>query len=67
MYCILIRIVFFYVNWLILISVTIFYVDFIDTIFIDLWVSTRSQNIIQLPNVNINKNILDDAEIWIFF
>jgi len=56
--CNLIKIGFFFVNWLVLISIAIFYVDFIAIIFIDLCMSTGAQNIIQLLSVNINKKIL---------
>ena len=68
MLCKLIRIVFFFVNWLILIFIVIFYVEFvIIIILIDLCVFARPQNVIHLLNVNVNKNIISDMKSLIFF
>jgi len=60
----LVRIVFFFFNWLVVSSIVIFYVDFIaNIIFIDLCMSSEVINNIQLLNCNMNKNILGNAKI----
>ena len=63
----LVRIFFFIINWIVISSITIFNVDIIIIIFIDMCLFARAQNNIQLVCVNINKTIIENMKIWIFF
>jgi len=63
----LVRIFFFFVvNWIVITFIVIFNIDII-IIFIDIFLSARAQNNIQLLSVNINKIIIENIKIWVFF